>query len=281
MDRFENIINKFVLWGNKNEGLYAALIIGSQSREDHPADEFSDLDVIMLVDDPHSLLQSNEWLEQIGQVHISFMENTIGGAKERRILFDDALDVDFLILSKRNLEEAVKTGEIEILKKGYCVLIDKIDLEHNLPALLIKKSHYTLLSETQFINLTNDFWYHAIWTEKKLMRGEFWTAKSCVDTYMKGKLLTLIECHAHALHGLNYDTWHNGRFIEEWAEDWVIQKLSGCYAHYERNDIQNSLLETMNLFRTVALEIAGKLNYKYPTEADKYAAAWVTKALHL
>jgi|GEM_PF-5249269 len=50
MNRFDNIINNFVLWGNKNDGLYAAVIIGSWTRNDHPADEFSDLDLVMIVD---------------------------------------------------------------------------------------------------------------------------------------------------------------------------------------------------------------------------------------
>ena len=49
MNRFENIINNFVLWGNDNDELYAALIIGSQARNDHPSDEFSDLDVLLLI----------------------------------------------------------------------------------------------------------------------------------------------------------------------------------------------------------------------------------------
>lgn len=49
-------------------------------RNDHPADEFSDLDIVMIVDNPDIFLQSNQWLEQIGRFHISFIENTIGGA---------------------------------------------------------------------------------------------------------------------------------------------------------------------------------------------------------
>lgn len=279
MDRFENIINNFVLWGNKSDGLYAAMIIGSWTRNDHPADEFSDLDIVMIVDNPDPFLQSNQWLEQIGCFHISFIENTIGGAKERRILFDDALDVDFVILSKSQLENAVKSGEVDILKSGYRILIDKIDLEHTLSPLSVENSLYTLLSEHEFSNVVNDFWYHAVWTAKKLMRGELWTAKSCVDNYMMWKLLTIIECHAHAFNGLKYNTWHNGRFIEEWAEDWIIQKLSDCYAHYERNDIKNSLLATMDLFRSIAVVIAEKLDYKYPAEADNYSTDWVLKAL--
>lgn len=83
----------------------------------------------------------------------------------------------------------------------------------------------------------------------------------------------------HVLNGQKYNTRHNGRFIEEWAEDWIIQKLSDCYAHYEKNDVKNSLVATMDLFRSIAVVIAEKLNYKYPVEADNYSTDWVLKAL--
>ncbi|ABX42644.1 aminoglycoside 6-adenylyltransferase [Lachnoclostridium phytofermentans] len=279
MNRFELIINNFMKWGNRTDKVHAALMIGSQARNNHPADDFSDLDIIMVVDDPNFFLQSDHWLEQIGNFHISFIEDTIGGEKERRILFDNALDVDFVILSRNSLENAIRNNEIDILKRGYRILIDKIGMEHILPLTATERTSYILLSECEFNNITNDFWYHTIWTVKKLIRGELWTAKSCVDNYMKWMLLTLIECHAHVLNGLDYDTWHSGRFLEEWAEEWIIQRLSSCYAHYERNDIKNALLSTMDLFRLIAVEIANKLSYEYSIKADEYASDWVIKAL--
>lgn len=279
MGRFDTIINNFIQWGNSTEKLYVAMIIGSQARKDHPADDFSDLDIIMVVNEPDYFLQSNDWLEQIGNLHISFIEDTIGGGRERRVLFDNALDVDFVILSRENFDDAIKGGESEILKRGYLVLIDKIGVQSLLPSAAAEKPSYILMTEYKFDNMTNDFWYHAVWTAKKLIRGELWTAKACVDNYMKQQLLTLIECHAHALNGMDYDSWHSGRFLEEWAERWVIQKLSDCYAHYERNDIKNALLSTMDLFRQIAVEVADKLNYEYPTTADEFSTAWVIKAL--
>ena len=88
-----------------------------------------------------------------------------------------------------------------------------------------------------------------------------------------------MECHAHVENGLEYDTWHNGRFLEEWAADWIVKKLAGCFAQYEELDIKRALLNTMDLFRRVAVETADRLFYTYPKEADEYASAWVNQAL--
>lgn len=96
---------------------------------------------------------------------------------------------------------------------------------------------------------------------------------------MKGRLLHIIECHAHAGNGLEYDTWYNGRFLEEWAEDWIVKKLARCFAQYEELDIKQALLNTMDLFRRVAVETSDRLSYAYPKEADEYASAWVKRIL--
>lgn len=153
--------------------------------------------------------------------------------------------------------------------------MDKIDFGQYLPSVSQTNQSYSLLSEDDFHNLVNDFWYHAVWTTKKLRRGELWTAKSCLDGYMKEKLLTIIECHAHVMSNLNCVTWYNGRFIEKWAEDWIIEQFSHCFSHYNKEDIKSALLSTMNLFRLVALEVAQQLNYKYPKDADDYSSSWV------
>jgi hypothetical protein len=31
-------------------------------------------------------------------------------------------------------------------------------------------------AQSEFLDLVNDLWYHAVWTAKELRRGEMWTA---------------------------------------------------------------------------------------------------------
>ena len=167
----------------------------------------------------------------------------------------------------------------KILEHGYHILIDKIGLQAKITSLDFVKPTLSLLTENEFVNIVNDFWYHSVWTTKKLKRGELWTAKLCMDSYMKWKLLSIIEYYAQAVHGADYNTWHSGRFIEEWAEKWIIEKLSLCFSHYNKENIMSALLSTMDLFRAIAIKVAEKLCFQYPKEADEYATAWVTSVL--
>lgn len=275
MNQFDSMISKLVQWGNETEKLFAVIVIGSQARSCRPADEFSDLDLILAVDDPDIFLQSDQWLKQLGEFHISFTENTLGGGRERRVLFDGALDVDFIVLSRDQFEEVLHKDLFGMLIRGYRVLIDKIGLEQRIPSVV--DTPKGRMSEQDFTNLINDFWYHGVWAIKKLVRGELWIAKSCVDSYLKGLLLAMIECHAHAVHGMEYDTWHNGRFLEEWADAWIVQRLGECFSRYDKDGIKDALLATMDLFRLMAVEAAQGLGYEYPVKADRYSTEWVNK----
>ncbi len=121
----------------------------------------------------------------------------------------------------------------------------------------------------------HDFWFHTVWAGKKLLRRELFTAKGCVDGYLKQKLLWMIEQHEHTVRRCNGDTWYRGRFIEQWAQADVLLALGRAYAHYEQADVTRALLETMDLFRRLAKETAAAAGFPYPEHADAYASQWV------
>jgi len=282
INKYQTIVDNLTHWGKSFDKLYAITIFGSQSREEYQADEYSDLDVILIVDDPDYFLSSSQWLNNIGMFYISFIEETIYGGKERRITFEGAMDVDFVIFSKDNINQIFTSDEMtKWLRRGYHILVDKIGLTNIILSNNTVKQPFVLPTEYNFLNLVNDFWFHSIWTTKKLKRGELWVAKFCVDFYLKQKLLSIVEYHAHAINGIDYNTWHDGRFIEEWAEPWIIEKLSLCFSHYDKENIKTALLSTMDLFRLIAVEVAQKLDFQYPKEADEYATEWVKSILQL
>ena len=96
---------------------------------------------------------------------------------------------------------------------------------------------------------------------------------------MKWKLLSIIEYHAHAIHGMQYNAWYGGRLIDKWADPWILEDLAKCFSHYNKEGIGHALFATMDLFRLVAVEVAVKLGFEYLQEADNFSTAWVMEAL--
>jgi aminoglycoside 6-adenylyltransferase len=260
----------------------AAFVIGSRARVDHSADEWSDLDVIILAQDPAPYVSETGWLSNIWDPWLSFVEATPDGKEfERRVLFEPGLDVDFVpgpvAGFRRMLAEGFPPEEADMLGRGVRVLLDKDGLLETLSGAGIECPEPALPDETEFLNTVNDFWYHTVWTAKKLRRGELWWAKSCCDTYLKQILLRMLEWHARASSDQDVDTWMRGRFLEEWADRRAVQQLPEVFARYGQEDVWRALSATMDLFRRLAVETADSLGYRYPADGAERAAELVEK----
>ncbi len=275
----QSVLDSIVRFARASGKVTALILIGSQARTEMKADEFSDTDVILVVKDVDYFLHTDSWLAEIGRVHLSFTEPTLDGQRERRVLFDGALDVDFVIMEESADAHALESGEAAfILGRGYRVLVDKRGFAMP-PIVPAPPMAFAPPTEAEFINTVQDFWYHTVWAAKKLLRQELWTAKFCVDGYLKQKLLWMIEQHEHTVRRSGHDTWYGGRFIERWADKDVLRDLRESFAHYDRADIARALVKTMKLYRRLAQEAAAACGYPYPAHADAYAAAWVISQL--
>lgn len=301
------LTERIVAWATSRSDVRGAVIVGSRARlTDRPADEFSDLDLLLLADDPSRYLDSSQWVHEIGTPIVTFLERTITGDHERRVLFDGALDVDFNFLRTahirilnryigiksrapflvglvpRKLRREIE-GKIAVaggvLRRGYRVLSDKDGLLSNLPRMVAAKTVQTLPTEQEALNSIGDFWYHALWIARKLRRGELLIAKQCCDGRLKVLLYDAVTALALAVHGSEYDTWHDLRFFEQWADPATVADLHRVYAHYDRDDIARALLATMSVYGRVAQEAMCRMGYPYPKEVEDQVTQWVKACL--
>ncbi|MFW6262729.1 MAG: aminoglycoside 6-adenylyltransferase [Thermotogota bacterium] len=272
--KYDAIIQNFVRYTTTCEDLRAAVIIGSRARRETPADEFSDLDILILSNDPDKHIENTNWLSEIGEVHITFVEPLpLGNGKERRVMFSDALDVDFAIVPASQAEVMFFSPEIiSVFRKGFKMLFDKDDLFSHLDLSSDEEAQTkkNLPSETDVQNTIQDFWYHCIWSMKKIQRGELWTAKMCVDGYMKWLMLKMIEWDYQLNQTKPEELWHNGRFFEKWVDQAIQNEMKGCFSHYERDDIIRALKCSMELFSRLSKKVTQKLDIQYPQKAEDF-----------
>lgn len=279
MDRYATIKNKILDIASVDKDIKAIIAIGSSTRSELKADDYSDLDLIIATDD------TEKWLygsipEQIGSVKISFIEATLGGGKERRVLYENALDVDMIVFTPAQFEAAIKEGVASwVCNRGYSVLYDTMDFESMLAEYVNNEIIHTDMTETEYINVVNDFSFHVIWAAKKILRGELWTAKMCIDAYLKNYLLKMIEIYSSYMYEV--DVWHDGRFLDRWADDTIKESLVKCFAHYDRVDMVSALFETNQLFARLAKSVAEIRNYHYPENAVNYAEYLLLKYFEL
>lgn len=278
-NHYDELIESIRRWAVNASDVHAVVIIGSRARAARPADEFSDLDLLVVATDTDRFYQTTDWLQAIGTPWLWFDEQTPAGMMERRVLFDQALDVDFVFMPLSDLQNSTNDLALSTLQRGYRVLVDKVGISHDLKPVHAAGTKAVKPTESEYVNDVNDFWFHTVWLTKKLLRGEVWMAKSCLDGYLKRILLRMAEHHAHIKNGWDYDTWFDGRFFDSWADPTVLKSIRYAYAHYDEDDIIRALRATMELFRTVASETAAGMGWAYPEQTDREATRWVHHAL--
>ena len=268
MDRFMSIKEKLLALAKEDEDIKAIVLIGSSTRNTVKADEYSDLDVVIATEKTEGWLYG-DCPKKLGSVKISFVEPTLGGGKERRMLYDGSLDVDMIVFTPDQFEKAIREGVASwVMNRGYEIMYDAEGFSVLLEENISHDLKPTDLLEPEFNNMVNDFFFHTVWASKKILRGELWTAKMCIDAYLKNYLLRMIEMYSVSKY--HVDVWHDGRFLDRWAEKEILSDLKKCFAHYDREDMLSALSATLNLFCRLAGQTAEIKGYKYPIEAENY-----------
>jgi aminoglycoside 6-adenylyltransferase len=267
---------QLVRWGEQEENVRALAIVGSRARTEVPADEWSDWDVVVFARDPAALLVLENWVATFGRPRLTFLEPTaVGDQLERRVLYEDGTDVDFAIVPVELLEHPAVA---HVASRGIRVLLDKEGELGRRLADLPEPAPPLPPDEASLRELTADFFYHAVWAARKLRRGEVFTAKRCVDSYMENVLLRILEWRTQA-DKPDVDTWHAGRFVERWADPAALDEFRGTFAAYDEADVRRALFASMDFFRKQARETAGLLGLAYPADVDEFATDLVKKTL--
>ncbi|WMJ90747.1 aminoglycoside 6-adenylyltransferase [Anaerocolumna sp. MB42-C2] len=116
----------------------------------------------------------------------------------------------------------------------------------------------------------------ALYLAKQILRNDLWLVK-VRDSNMKELLLQMIEWHEKAVNGTEYDTWHAGRFLCEWASEETLAELQNSFGHFDSIDSWKALIGTITLFKRLSHDISLKMNFKYPYDLENNVFHWINQ----
>ncbi len=197
-------------WARRREDVRAVVLVGSRARTDVPADAWSDHDFVVVVDDDEPFIAEGARAAGVGPVALSFVEAAAAGAlRERRILFADGADADFAFIPVDRLAGVLARPDVAaVFARGFRVLLDDQGMLGALPTT-------APAPPDDLAGLVHEFWHRAIWTARKLRRGEVHVAAHGCNCGLRVLLRRVLEIEARAA---GRDTWHQGRFFERWAD---------------------------------------------------------------
>lgn len=302
-DAAKHIINKVTEWATKNDDIVYAIVTGSRGRSEKQSDEYSDIDLVLFSKRTAHYDKKHDWLSEIGEVVLYFEEMVSGGIPTRRVYFSNGVGMDILFVPKKALSLACRYVQIKENKKpllrlipssikrkfdrgissfsyhihrGYHSLVDKENCGEKL-AFIESKFRYKRESAfriNELETIVNKFWYKALHVAVKLYRRESFTAK--IDGgEMTWLVLSAIELHTKVTKGKDVETWHRGRYIDEWADPFIARKLNGVFGSYDLSDSWKSLLETTELFSEITQSILSKRKDISFSNPEPHARKWI------
>lgn len=274
-DFYSTFEKDFTSWAVATDDIRAAFVVGSRARADHPADQWADLDIILYADNSDFYLNDIDWLKNLGNIWVTFAYQTTGGEPERLTLFEGGFQVDIVFMASDSLYRLVKDRSIPYnFRRGVRALVDKDNASRYILPPDFKPAASPAIDERSFVQVVSMFFFGALYTAKQILRNELWAAKAR-ENDLRTLMLQMMEWHAKALNGNDYDVWHAGRFLHEWIDQKVLQELKTTFSLYDRADSLRGLLATIDLFRRISVETADKLHLKYPADTDHHITNWI------
>lgn len=278
---YQSLEKAICSWAGEQEDIRSVVRIGSRARKRHPADSWSDLDLILFVDDPQIYAGDPSWLFQFGEIWLYTGKITGIGDPEWLVLYETGLKVDFLLAPVTGSLPEMLYGKKYgfVTSRGVQILLDKNGLSSRDLAQDAYPSKGQKAGQAEFTAAINQFWLTAYRVANMLRRDELWRAKDLIDGELRRLLLHFLEWQAKAAHGDSYEVWHDGRYLKEWLDPQWWAALPGLYAPFDREETTAAFLRLLNLADELGKDIAERWRCHYPTANINHVRGWIVTAL--
>ena len=122
-ERVERLLHQVVAWAADQEGVKAVVLVGSYARGDARAD--SDVDLVLLVDDPRGLIEDHRWSARFAPVERLKTENW-GEVRSVRVWYSGGPEVEFAVASPDWARRPLDEGTARVLQNGFRSLYDPL-----------------------------------------------------------------------------------------------------------------------------------------------------------
>jgi len=119
---FEKWVTKLAAWASRRRDLIGVEIVGSHARGE--AKEGSDIDVVLVAEDPALYLDRHDWMNDFGAVK-SVAREDYGIVQSLRAIYDSGDEVEWGVTSERWCTVPPDAGTAKVIKGGMRVVYDR------------------------------------------------------------------------------------------------------------------------------------------------------------
>ena len=268
-------VERLAEWARGRPDVLALVVIGSQARAEVPADDLSDLDLLVVVEEVKAFTEHDEWLDELGDYLIASLEQSGDFYFEREILYRNGEKLDLIFVPASHLGRWPETG----LEPGMAAVVNRgakiIQATDEVRALVEKAAVAppALPTEREFSVTVATFLVDCASGTRKLSRGEVWVVRDFVEAWLRPEVVRMLEVRARAR---GEESWPSGRFMDRWVEPDTLRALESItIARVEASEVHGALVAMLDLFLQVANDVAASLGYAWPADEAAEVSKWV------
>jgi aminoglycoside 6-adenylyltransferase len=276
----KDVLDKLVAWGQAHPLIRAMILTSSRSRPDGPVDRLSDYDLILAVSDVGLFAFGGAWLSDYGQPIVRWSDQ--GEMYDlttyfRGVIYQDYIKIDYNIWPVELLERIAQAGTLpDQLDVGYLVLLDKEKQTAQWQPPSYRAHIPVQPTEAEYLALVEEFWWGTTYVAKSLWRDDLAFAKWMLDADLK--LVTMrrmLEWRIEIDHNWSLKPGVQGRGFKQLLPQNIWSAFARTYVSLDIEESWTALDQVIDLFRQVAAEVGGALDYPYPQQVDDQISTYL------
>lgn len=278
MNNEDLVISQLTKWAHRDPNIRALILTSSRAAKNRPVDFLSDYDVEVFVRDTAPFIKEDTWLNPFGDIMVRWPARPQVTDDPQWItqlvLFTHRVRIDFQITSQG-------PDASSNVSSGYDVLVDKDGMTSRIPAPCFPYETIQQPSWADFESRMTAFWWDIVYVAKGLFRRELNYAKVMLDgTIRFDKLLPLLNWYVGITHGWNVNTGQYGKWLHKYLDHEVWQRYQQTFADSDFDKNWGALYATIELFRTISIEVAEHFEFPYPHDTDGMVTAFIQEIEH-
>jgi aminoglycoside 6-adenylyltransferase len=256
-----------------DERIRAVIMNGSRANPNAPRDFFQDFDIVYLVTEVSPFVRNLAWIKRFGEMMILQMPEDMQdpppedkGYFVYLMQFADGNRIDLGIYPLSQLDE-VRNDSLSIL------LLDKDGIAGSFPPASEKDYLPKPPTAKSFADCCNEFWWVSPYVAKGLWRQEILYAKTTLEQYIRAQLMRMLVWHIGTSTDFQIGPGKLGKYFQRYLEPELWDMLLKTYADAGYESTWESLFTMCDLFRKVAIPIAGHFDFEYPFDDDRRVSA--------
>jgi aminoglycoside 6-adenylyltransferase len=250
----------------------AVILSGSRADPALPPDALRDFDVVFVVDEVAPFRADPGRWRVFGEAAIVQFPDAMQGAPPRTdggfavlMQFVDGHRIDLTLLPASFMPRFEHDGPALVLH----------DPDGLVPPPEPGAAHHRPEPPTReaFADVCNELWWVAPYVAKGLLRGELTYARHHLDTVLRAQLMTMLDWYVLVASGGERGPGKYGRFLRNELPDALWTLLEDTYADADSASAWGALEALTALFRQLAVAVAERHGFVYPTGDDERVTA--------